>query len=115
MRTRFPGVSMPTHPELKINQSQEMLLRWHQQRYDAESQIMTAFQFYEMYDSNGLMKSKHVLELKYRLTGKEEFEELVESEGFKITALYGDYSYSEFQQETSPFMIWVLQKREGSQ
>jgi hypothetical protein len=50
------------------------------------------------------------LEIKFRLIGKTEFEALVKSVGFKITELYGDYSYSTFDIATSPFMIYALEK-----
>ena len=41
---------------------------------------------------------------------QEEFQELIQSQGFNVVGLYGDYSYSEFQRKTSPFMIWILEK-----
>jgi hypothetical protein len=40
---------------------------------------------------------------------RDEFEELVETSGFRIEAMYGDYDYSGFDPETSPSMIYVLQ------
>ena len=42
----------------------------------------------------------------------EEFEAMVESIGFRVVSLHGDYAGSGFS-ETSPFMIWTLQKRKG--
>ena len=39
-----------------------------------------------------------------------EFEELARSAGFSVTALFGDYSYSEFREDTGPFMLWVLER-----
>ena len=67
-------------------------------------------QFYEVYDANGVMTSKRLLEIHFRLTRKDEFEELAERTGFKIKALYGNYSYSGFNAESSPFMIWNLER-----
>lgn len=75
---------------------------------DDDDQIVEAMQFYEEYDAKGVMKSKRLLELHFRLTLKDEFEELAKEAGFKVKAFYGDYAYSEFNDD-SPFMIWVLE------
>ena len=42
------------------------------------------------------------------LLRREEFETLATTVGFKALALYGDYSSTPFQDEASPYMIWVL-------
>jgi hypothetical protein len=49
--------------------------------------------------------------LHYRVVVKHEFEAMVAVAGFERAALYGDYAGSEFQEDTSPFMIWILRKR----
>jgi len=73
-----------------------------------DHQVIEAMQFYEEYDAKGLLKSKRLLELHFRLSSKDEFEELAKTAGFKINAFYGDYSYSEFN-DNSPFMLWILE------
>jgi hypothetical protein len=73
-----------------------------------DPQVVEAMQFYEEYDSNGVLQSKRVFVLHFRLSEKEEFERLLLESGFKIKAMYGDYSFSEFK-EDSPFMIWILE------
>ena len=65
-------------------------------------------QFYEEYDAKGVLRSKRLLELHFRLSSRDEFEELAKAAGFKVKAFYGDYSYSEFKDD-SPFMIWILE------
>jgi hypothetical protein len=35
---------------------------------------------------------------------------MAEAVGFKTLALYGDYSYSKFNADHSPYMIWLLRK-----
>ena len=93
-----------------LPETQGMLLLWTIEAISAEDeQIVEANQFYEEYDANGKLISKRLLELHFRLSTKDEFEELIKSAGFQIKTLYGDYSYSEFNEE-SPFMIWVLEK-----
>jgi len=88
---------------------QGKLLLWIMEKFSEEDdQIVEAMQFYEEYDANGVLTSKRLLELHFRLSSKEEFEELVKEAGFKVKAFYGDYSYSEFNDD-SPFMIWILE------
>jgi len=85
------------------------LLLWGVENFnDDDDQIVEALQFYEEYGAKGVLISKRLLELHFRLTQKDEFEELVRTAGFKIKAFYGDYAYSEFN-DNSPFMIWILE------
>jgi SAM-dependent methyltransferase len=75
---------------------------------DEDDQVVEAMQFYEEYDARGMLRSKRLLELHFRLTHKGEFEGLAQAAGFKVKAFYGNYDWSEFTDE-SPFMIWVLE------
>ena len=85
------------------------LLLWIMENINRDdNQVVEAMQFYEEYDSKGVLKSKRLLELHFRLSSKDEFEKLTKDAGFKIKAFYGDYSYSEFKND-SPFMIWLLE------
>jgi SAM-dependent methyltransferase len=76
---------------------------------DEDEQVVEAMQFYEEYDKHGVLTSKRLLELHFRLSHREEFEALAQEAGFTIKAFYGDYDYSPFE-EDSPFMIWILEK-----
>lgn len=80
------------------------------ENYNPNTKIVSGFQFYEIYSPNGEMQIKRFVELSFFLHSKESFEELVSSNGFKVTALYGDYDYTEFSAETSPYMIWILEQ-----
>ena len=89
---------------------QGMLLMWILENFNPEDEhVVETLEFFEEYDAKGGLKSKRMLELKFRLTSKEEFEELAEAAGFKVTAFYGDYDYATFDKDNSPFMIWILQ------
>ena len=95
-----------TYP-LPVTQGQ--LLLWVTEDIsDDDEQVVEAMQFYEEYDAKGVLQSKRLLELHFRLSQKDEFEELAKAAGFKIKALYGDYAYSEFNDD-SPAMIWFLE------
>ena len=75
----------------------------------ADPQVVEAKQFYEEYDAGGVLTSKRLLELHFRLSKREEFEALAKAAGFKINAMYGDYAYSKFTAD-SPFMVWMLER-----
>ncbi len=85
------------------------LLLWSVEKFSAgDPQVVEASQFYEEYNANGVLDSKRLLELNFRLSRKEEFEDLAQAAGFQIKAFYGDYSYAPFRDD-SPFMIWILE------
>ena len=93
--------------------TQGSLLLWIVENISSDDeQVVEAMQFYEEYNAKGILQSKRLLELHFRLSQKDEFEELVKATGFKIKALYGDYSYSEFSDD-SPAMIWFLENNVG--
>jgi SAM-dependent methyltransferase len=87
------------------------LLWWMLEEFDPDdNQIVNAYQFYEEYDAKGVMTSKRMMELRFRLTPKEAFEDLLKITGYCIKSTYGDYEYNEFDPETSPSMVWILEK-----
>jgi len=90
---------------------QRALLLWLLENlHPADNHIVEMLEFFEEYDENGMLCSKRLLELRFRLSSRGEFEALACSAGFAISALYGDYSYSEFREDSSPSMVWVLKK-----
>ncbi|RPI28155.1 MAG: class I SAM-dependent methyltransferase [Chloroflexota bacterium] len=94
-----------------LDQGSGTLLLWLLEKYNpADDHIVETFEFFEEYDSQGLLRSKRLMELHFRLTGKAEFEALAENAGFKVVSLFGDYSYSEFKHDTSPYLIWILRR-----
>ncbi len=93
-----------------LDNRQGTLLFWGLENYDSDQHVVNGLEIFEEYDLNGLMKAKRLVELHFRIVDQCEFENLAATAGFKVAALYGDYAYSEFRQDTSPFMIWVLRK-----
>ncbi len=87
----------------------ELLLWVVENRTPEDANIIQAVQFYEEYDSRGTLQAKRYIELRYRFTQRDEFETLARAAGFRVNALYGDYSSAAFGPD-SPFMIWVLEK-----
>jgi SAM-dependent methyltransferase len=78
------------------------------ERYDPLTRLVTGTQLYEVHGPDGVLQVKWSMDLKFCLHGCETFRALVEMQGYRVVALYGDYARSAFQSETSPFMIWVL-------
>lgn len=96
--------------EGKYSLEKQQLLFWGLEKRQANPSIVERTQFYEIYDHHGFLQSKRLLNMQFCLIQKQEFEQLAQESGYKIVALYGDYSYSEFNRDTSPFMIFILQK-----
>ena len=90
--------------------NEETLFLWSVEECDRYNSLVKGTQFWEVYDRNGVMQRKSFLDIQFYLHQQSEFQKLAESQGFHLVNLYGDYAYSEFQKETSPFMIWVLRK-----
>ncbi len=87
------------------------LLLWILEQFDPQDeQVVQAFEFFEQYDEAGILHSKRLMELHFRLTAKEQFESLLHDAGFSIQALYGDYDYHKFDDQSSSSLIWVLTK-----
>ncbi len=92
--------------------SEGTLLLWKTERYDAGSRSVSGLQQYEIYDRNGVVKSKEFMRIRFILHDRAGFEQLALSAGFRTVMIFGDYDRSEFREASSPFMIWVLEKQD---
>jgi SAM-dependent methyltransferase len=87
------------------------LLFWGLENYDPANHAVNGLELFEEYNRAGILESKRFVELHFRIVEKSAFEEIIASAGLARESLYGDYAGSEFQEDTSPFMIWILRKR----
>jgi ubiquinone/menaquinone biosynthesis C-methylase UbiE len=87
------------------------LLVWILQTCDAHSRLVTVTEFFEEYDTVGMLTAKRFTEIRFHLLEKSLFEASFRQAGFEPVALYGDYARSPFVESESPFMIWVLRKK----
>ncbi len=87
------------------------LLVWLHQSYDPASKLVTVMEFFEEYDDKALLIAKRCAEIRFHVLEKVTFEHLIRQVGFEVVQLYGDYSRAPFDEEQSPFMIWVLKRR----
>ena len=87
------------------------LLFWMLEQFSQDdNQVVNGFTLFEEYNAEGRLTTKRLLELHFRLTPKEEFENLLSRVGFKIKAVYGDYEYHGYDEKNSPSIVWVLEK-----
>lgn len=87
------------------------LFVWLLQTYDPQARLVDVLEFFEEYDTHGVMRVKRFSEVQFHLLEQSTFAERIHSAGFEVVHLYGDYAYSAFDQDTSPFMVWVLQRK----
>jgi SAM-dependent methyltransferase len=86
------------------------LLFWVTEDFDDDGTIVNGVEFFEEYNSSGILNFKRMVEFSFTLISKEEFEEMANSVGFKIKKVYGNYTCEGFNKENSPYLIWLLQK-----
>lgn len=72
--------------------------------------VVSGYQFFEQYDPRGVLHEKKMVETRFRLVERGEFESLATANGFRIDALYGDMARSPFDAQVSASMIWVLSR-----
>ncbi|MFP4122952.1 MAG: class I SAM-dependent methyltransferase [Coleofasciculus sp.] len=96
--------------EGKYSLEKQQLLFWGLEKQQPNPCIVDRTQFYEIYDQHGYLQSKRLLDMQFCLIERQEFEEMAQESGYKIVDLYGDYSYSKFNSDTSQFMIFILEK-----
>jgi SAM-dependent methyltransferase len=88
---------------------QELLL-WSVERTGADAAAVQGTQLYDLYDEDGRLQESRKLDIVFRLVERAEFAALATAAGFEVVDLYGDYGRAPFDDERSPFMIWVLRR-----
>ncbi len=74
------------------------------------SGVVERVQLYEFFDASNNLRAKRVLPMRFALIDRSGFAELSATAGFVPVALYGTYERGEYLEESSPFMIWILEK-----
>jgi hypothetical protein len=83
---------------------------WVVEEWEAEGRIVKGTEHFEAHDAEGGLDWRFSHEFRYVLLGREEVEAMAAEEGFRVATLYGDYERSEFREDESPEMIWVLER-----
>jgi SAM-dependent methyltransferase len=79
--------------------------------WDEESGLVTGYQNYEILDNKNNFLGKRILEINFRPISDTQFRNLIKDTGLEITDVYGDYSYSPFDEEKSSFIIYKMVKK----
>lgn len=108
---RLKSADGQLHLAGRFTHEQNQLFVWLLQKHNPANNVVEVLEFFESYDVDGVMRTKHYSELQFHILEKATFEQLYERAGFACEALYGDYQYTPFDEQTSPFMIWLLKKK----
>lgn len=92
-----------------LENNKQMILSYMNQ-YNESSKTVSGMQFYEIYDESNILIEKRFLEINFRPIYHSEFSNLLKDTHLHIDKIYGDYSYNEFNEETSDFIIYKLIK-----
>ena len=95
--------------EFNINNGKKIVLS-SINKFNSEDKTVTGYQYYEIYNSSNKLIEKRKLDIKFKPISDKEFRSMIEKLDLKIIATYGDYSYSEFNEETSNFIIYNITK-----
>lgn len=86
------------------------LFLWGLENQAPDQRTVVGYQFYEIYGPDNVLRSKSFVDLRFCLHERDAFEAMAEAAGFRVEALYGDYSYGAFDEEESAVMVWELRK-----
>jgi len=81
-------------------------------RWDPQRRQVTGHEQFRLYDPGGELEEERTLPLTFSLVGRERFEQMASESGFRAVSLHGDLEGGDFDESSSPVMVWVLEKRE---
>jgi SAM-dependent methyltransferase len=79
-------------------------------QYHPETGLVIGYQQYDIFDFADNLIEKRVLDICFRPVSYSGFLQLISGLRMEVEYVYGDYSYSEFDPETSNVMIFILKK-----
>ena len=77
----------------------EKLIVKSQLSFDGATQLAEGVQSYERRSPEGSIIENRIIEIRFYLFYKRQFESLVRALGFEVAALYGDYDYKSYEEE----------------
>jgi hypothetical protein len=69
------------------------------------------FQFYEIYDHAGQLKSKFFLDVEFYVHERDSLESLAQGAGLEVETWYGNYDRAAYSQTASPVIIGILKSK----
>jgi SAM-dependent methyltransferase len=95
--------------DFPIDENRKMILSYTNQ-YNETEKLVSGYQFYELYNSNNILIEKRYLEINFKPISLPELESMVSKTDMRITEIFGDYSYGDFNPEESNFTICKMSK-----
>ncbi len=71
------------------------------------SYLLKSVPVYDISLNNNILIKKRFMEINFRPTPFMEFTEMADIAGFKVDKVYGSYDYSNFDENKSPFMLFL--------
>jgi len=99
MKSRFP------HPAGKGEVLFQLELR-----FDPQNRTVDGVQIFDIYSESGELEERRRVTIRYCLPERNWFSEAARETGFEIESLFGNFDYSDYREDSSPYMIWVLRK-----
>lgn len=96
--------------KFSVDSSRQMVISYMNQ-YNETDKIVTGFQSYEIFDRANTLIEKRLLEINFKPISDSELKEMIKTTKLEIVEMYGDYSYGDFHEETSNFMIYKMIKK----
>ena len=93
-----------------VDKDKEMVLSYTNQ-YNEKENIISGYQFYEIYNSDNFMTEKRYLEINFKPIQLDKLKEMISKTDMEIMEIYGDYSFGEFKTQESDFLICKLTKK----
>lgn len=110
IRLKFADGTLRVLGKFDITDNRNMIISY-MNRYDENTKLVSGFQFYEIFDANNKLIEKRFLEINFKPIFYEEFLEMTNDTDIEIINIYGDYEYSDFDENKSGFMIFKLGKK----
>ena len=77
---------------------------------DGDTGLARSLQRVRIWNEEEELVEEHLQELRFALITDEAFADLAAHTGFEVVELLGDYDGAAYARETSPFMIWTIEK-----
>lgn len=75
--------------------------------------IVQRSQFIERFNEAGQLENRILQYMEFEMIEESTFREMAIETGFEVNVVFGDYAGRHFEAESSPVMIWELEKHEA--
>jgi SAM-dependent methyltransferase len=72
--------------------------------------VVSRLQVFEHFGPDGMLISKRLLPMEFELVERDAFAAMAGATGFRVVELLGDYGGGAYVADSSPVMIWVLER-----